>query len=49
MNKNIRDFFVALFILIACLFSFYGIAYFTNINSNTKENVKKVKIKDKKE
>ncbi len=49
MNKNIRDFFVALFILIACLFSFYGIAYFTNINSNTKENVKEVKIKDKKE
>ena len=49
MNKNLRDFLVALLLLFACLFSFYGVVYLVNIDSNIiKENdVKKVKIIDK--
>ena len=48
MNKQIRDFLVSFLILVALLFSFYGVAYlFNNSENKNVKAVKKTEIKEK--
>lgn len=41
MNKNVKEFLITLLILTTCLFSFYGVSYLINTNSNNEEDENK--------
>ena len=48
MNKNLKEFIIALFVFFTCVLIFYGAVYFINLDNNSDENdVKEVEVVEK--